>query len=49
VWHENKDFSAYYTYKPRFCSEFGLSVFLLAGSGEDLCRAGPDESDGTGF
>ena len=27
VWHENKDFSAYYTYRPRFCSEFGYQSF----------------------
>ena len=27
VWHENKDFSAYYEVRPRFCSEFGFQSF----------------------
>ncbi len=27
VWHENKDFSAFYNIKPRFCSEFGFQSF----------------------
>ncbi|MDR2850111.1 MAG: glycoside hydrolase family 2 protein [Verrucomicrobiota bacterium] len=27
VWHENKDFSAFYKIKPRFCSEFGFQSF----------------------
>jgi beta-mannosidase len=27
VWHENKDFSAFYAVKPRFCSEFGFQSF----------------------
>jgi beta-mannosidase len=27
VWHENKDFSAFYDVKPRFCSEFGFQSF----------------------
>ena len=27
VWHENKSFSAFYSYKPRFCSEFGFQSF----------------------
>ena len=27
VWHENKPFEAYYSYKPRFCSEFGYQSF----------------------
>lgn len=27
VWHEGKDFSAYLTIKPRFCSEFGYQSF----------------------
>ena len=27
VWHENKDFSAFYKIRPRFCSEFGFQSF----------------------
>ncbi|MBO7742489.1 MAG: glycoside hydrolase family 2 protein, partial [Victivallales bacterium] len=27
VWHGGKDFSAYYSIKPRFCSEFGYQSF----------------------
>ena len=27
VWHEGKAFDAYYTFKPRFCSEFGFQSF----------------------
>lgn len=27
VWHEGKDFEAYYDVKPRFCSEFGYQSF----------------------
>ncbi len=27
VWHENKNFSAFYAVKPRFCSEFGFQSF----------------------
>lgn len=27
VWHENKDFAAFYDVKPRFCSEFGFQSF----------------------
>ena len=27
VWHENKPFSTYYDYHPRFCSEFGFQSF----------------------
>jgi beta-mannosidase len=27
VWHENKNFSAFYSVKPRFCSEFGFQSF----------------------
>ena len=27
VWHENKPFSDYYRYHPRFCSEFGFQSF----------------------
>ena len=27
VWHENKNFSAFYNVKPRFCSEFGFQSF----------------------
>ena len=27
VWHENKNFSAFYNVKPRFCSEFGYQSF----------------------
>ena len=27
VWHDNKNFSAFYNVKPRFCSEFGFQSF----------------------
>ena len=27
VWHEGKPFEAFYTIKPRFCSEFGYQSF----------------------
>jgi len=27
VWHENKNFTAFYSVKPRFCSEFGFQSF----------------------
>lgn len=27
VWHENAEFSKYYMYRPRFCSEFGYQSF----------------------
>ncbi len=27
VWHENQPFEAYYSFKPRFCSEFGYQSF----------------------
>lgn len=27
VWHENKDFAAFYSVRPRFCSEFGFQSF----------------------
>ena len=27
VWHEGKDFEAYYSVRPRFCSEFGFQSF----------------------
>ena len=48
VWHENKDFSAYYNYKPRFCSEFGYQSFpsrevaLTFCKEEDLNPTSPD-------
>lgn len=27
VWHKNRPFDAYYSYRPRFCSEFGYQSF----------------------
>ena len=39
VWHENKDFSAYYTYKPRFCSEFGYQSFSSPEVAATFCKA----------
>jgi beta-mannosidase len=45
VWHENKDFSAYYTYRPRFCSEFGYQSF----SSPEVAKTfvGPDQMNPT--
>ena len=45
VWHENKDFSAFYNVKPRFCSEFGFQSF----PSPDVARtfAAPDQMNPT--
>ncbi len=40
VWHGAKDFSAYYSVKPRFCSEFGYQSFP---SLETVARYCPEE------
>ena len=46
VWHENAEFSKYYDYRPRFCSEFGYQSFpsmevaeTFATRGQILARA----------
>jgi beta-mannosidase len=38
VWHENKDFSAYYDVKPRFCSEFGFQSFSSPEVAATYCK-----------
>jgi len=45
VWHENKNFSAFYNVKPRFCSEFGFQSF----SSLDVAKtfAAPDQLNPT--
>ena len=45
VWHENKNFSAFYNVKPRFCSEFGFQSF----SSLDVAKtfASPDQLNPT--
>ncbi len=48
VWHENKPFSKYYEYHPRFCSEFGFQSFPSMevaetfASKEQMLSRGPD-------
>ncbi len=37
VWHENKPFSNYYKYRPRFCSEFGFQSFSSREVAETYC------------
>ncbi len=45
VWHENKNFSAFYSVKPRFCSEFGFQSF----SSPDVAKTyvAPDQMNPT--
>ena len=45
VWHENKDFSNYYTVKPRFCSEFGFQSLSSPEVAATYCR--PDQLNPT--
>lgn len=45
VWHENKDFSAYYKVKPRFCSEFGYQSFSSPEVAATFCD--PDQLNPT--
>ena len=40
VWHENKPFSDYYKYRPRFCSEFGFQSFSSREVAETYCAPG---------
>ena len=40
VWHENKPFSDYYGYRPRFCSEFGYQSFPSPGVARTFCPPG---------
>ncbi len=37
VWHGRKDFSAYYSVKPRFCSEFGYQSFSSLETVKSYC------------
>jgi beta-mannosidase len=37
VWHENKNFSAFYSVKPRFCSEFGFQSFSSPDVAKTYC------------
>ncbi|MBQ0070796.1 MAG: glycoside hydrolase family 2 protein, partial [Spirochaetales bacterium] len=37
VWHEGKDFSAYYDVKPRFCSEFSYQSFSSVETVRSYC------------
>ena len=39
VWHENASFDAYYTFRPRFCSEFGYQSFPSREVAETFCAA----------
>lgn len=41
VWHGGKDFSAYYSIRPRFCSEFGYQSFPSLETVEKFCP--PDQ------
>lgn len=41
VWHGSKDFDAYYTVRPRFCSEFGYQSFPSLETVEKFCP--PDQ------
>lgn len=45
VWHENKDFSAFYNVKPRFCSEFGFQSFSSLAVARTFCP--PDQLNPT--
>lgn len=40
VWAENKPFSDYYRYRPRFCSEFGFQSFSSREVAETYCAPG---------
>ena len=40
VWHENKPFSDYRNYRPRFCSEFGFQSFPSKEVAESFCPPG---------
>ena len=37
VWHENRSFDNYYTFRPRFCSEFGYQSFSSREVAETFC------------
>lgn len=39
VWHENKNFSAFYSVKPRFCSEFGFQSFSSLDVAKTFCSS----------
>lgn len=39
VWHGGKEFSAYYSIKPRFCSEFGYQSFPSLETVKSFCPA----------
>lgn len=41
VWHGNRDFSAFYTVRPRFCSEFGYQSFPSLETVQGFCP--PDQ------
>jgi beta-mannosidase len=45
VWHENKNFSAFYSVKPRFCSEFGFQSFSSLDVAKTFCS--PDQMNPT--
>ncbi len=45
VWHENKNFSAYYNIKPRFCSEFGYQSLSSPEVAATFCS--PDQLNPT--
>jgi beta-mannosidase len=45
VWHENKNFSAFYSVKPRFCSEFGFQSFSSLDVAKTFCS--PDQLNPT--
>jgi len=45
VWHENKNFSAFYSVKPRFCSEFGFQSFPSLDVAKTFCS--PDQMNPT--
>jgi beta-mannosidase len=45
VWHENKNFTAFYNVKPRFCSEFGFQSFSSLDVAKTYCS--PDQLNPT--
>ena len=49
VWHENKPFSDYRNFRPRFCSEFGYQSFPSKEIAETFCPSGKAASGEADF
>ena len=49
VWHENKPFSRFYAYTPRFCSEFGFQSFPSMEVAETFAERSDIEAHGPDF